>query len=712
MTWISRIRSQFRRLFQSQDQPIDLLGFLGDRSGQISTSRVGYVYVTLQSGQIVQAKNSIGVPHVVNYKVILRRRSSGGYEITNVYDILPSSIPENPAIDPSASTWPGVFTVWVREEQILRGVPIPESSGFIVRWVSAGEYYLGKQSHAMGHLSIDLTGEVPETGAEWVNVEIDSSGAIFFNHGESATSRDVLSPSLRPAISQGRGLLFSVRLYAGQTKIWKTDVVSDIYDPRFARLIEYGEMVYRGEWDDEIKYRSGDVVDFAEDEDTTPSLYLSIDESVGSEPLSSPEAWMSLGGGGGGGTPGGSDKQVQYNDGGAFDGDPEFIWEKILKQLWIGGDWISGFLGKGIGIIAEGGTNDVARSRLFHFGTQTSGPGLTTGAAGGTRASPTATTNGKILGQWSIVSWYGDDEDSKKTIGYIRAVVTDDHATGDQPFQWEIYTCPSGSDTPTLAMTITSDGHINISSGKEYQVNGSQHQHVASDITSGTMATARLGSGTANGTTFLSGDQTYKQPNVPYASSNDIFRCDSPGGDSSFVGTIATLPGGSTLTYNVGSGNEGAMVPSSTSHLGKMRLYNTTRGTNALISNCVTGTSTLTLTATVPAGWQVGDTITIASQTVSGDFKWVDIELTDATLLNKSAISALFIHIASTAGYKSLVHPTETMAEAKRVPNTTQASGIQHEVTIPILKINSNLFSLAWNGSPTAVVLRVLGYIQ
>jgi hypothetical protein len=38
------------------------------------------------------------------------------------------------------------------------------------------------------------------------------------------------------------------------------------------------------------------------------------------------------------------------------------------------------------------------------------------------------------------------------------------------------------------------------------------HVHAAADITSGTMATARLGSGTANSTTFLRGDQTYAVP--------------------------------------------------------------------------------------------------------------------------------------------------------------------------------------------------------
>ncbi|NBX67154.1 MAG: hypothetical protein EBQ96_09180 [Proteobacteria bacterium] len=38
----------------------------------------------------------------------------------------------------------------------------------------------------------------------------------------------------------------------------------------------------------------------------------------------------------GGGTPGGADTQVQFNDGGAFGGDPDFVWNKTTNRLGIG----------------------------------------------------------------------------------------------------------------------------------------------------------------------------------------------------------------------------------------------------------------------------------------------------------------------------------------------------------------------------------------
>lgn len=53
---------------------------------------------------------------------------------------------------------------------------------------------------------------------------------------------------------------------------------------------------------------------------------------------------ITTGGGGGGGTPGGSDTQVQFNDGGAFGGDSGFTFTKASDLLTIGADGTDGSL--------------------------------------------------------------------------------------------------------------------------------------------------------------------------------------------------------------------------------------------------------------------------------------------------------------------------------------------------------------------------------
>jgi hypothetical protein len=75
------------------------------------------------------------------------------------------------------------------------------------------------------------------------------------------------------------------------------------------------------------------------------------------------------------------------------------------------------------------------------------------------------------------------------------------------------------------------------------------HTHAAADIASGTIATARLGGGTADATTFLRGDQTYATPAGGGGSGNTVTVANVSG---------STIPKGSAVYWTAavdGSGN-------------------------------------------------------------------------------------------------------------------------------------------------------------
>lgn len=84
----------------------------------------------------------------------------------------------------------------------------------------------------------------------------------------------------------------------------------------------------------------------------------------------------------------------------------------------------------------------------------------------------------------------------------------------------------------------------------------SSHTHAAGDITSGTVGTARLGSGTANTTTFLRGDQTWATPSGSSLRPITKKTADYTATDSD--GTIICTPSADmTITLPVSSVSDG-----------------------------------------------------------------------------------------------------------------------------------------------------------
>lgn len=190
---------------------------------------------------------------------------------------------------------------------------------------------------------------------------------------------------------------------------------------------------------------------------------------------------------------------------------------------------------------------------------------------------------------------------------------------------------------------------------------------------------------------------------------NDIWRCDNPGGGSGWTGTFtAAGSGGTTIKYATTSGLAACMTPTSTAQLGKMRLYNTTRGNYVLIANHVAGT--ITSVANYPANWQNGDALTIASQTVVGAFAvMLDIEITSGPT-GKTSMFLIILINSVTPGDRFTLHPTEAFAVSKYKNIFAQTAGVVNEVS-RLVKVSSNLFSLGWSGSPTTILVREEGYL-
>lgn len=200
----------------------------------------------------------------------------------------------------------------------------------------------------------------------------------------------------------------------------------------------------------------------------------------------------------------------------------------------------------------------------------------------------------------------------------------------------------------------------------------------------------------------------------PTSNANDILRINGTS-DSDWSTTIAGLPGGAVVTYTIPftiAGSEDCIVPAAVGELGKLVLHNTTRGDYGLIQAVNIGVDQITLTAAVPGGWIVGDSIQVRSTTaiLAPPWVWFDVEITSIAIPALAVALVVSAVVADAANATINTHPYEAAAPSKRQGQTTVGGGNNRRTMY--LKLTNRRFCYGLDASgvgTTTAILRLSG---
>ena len=362
--------------------PYEEPALMGDGNGVVSTGIGREVYVRLLStGQITTALNYIAPLDEDLVVFVGTTQSMPGVlqvlRMSNVYgsDETRYQLPYHN----ETHRYPGRDTVWVEGSQIMPFLVLPDPDNVFnviiygcVDITEEGEYFLVQNG------TMDLSSYAITSGAKWLHLQYDDTGAIEVIEGSLVGAPTLLNASNIPPAT--KHTLVVIQAYEGQETFRRDSEVNDFVETRFGGKGPFVLLSGNSSWStrasdpdtpaaakwklyfkaDGLYYidASGNTVGpltpgvtdhgalTGLTDDDHPQYLLSTglrewDTQAGNPSTPSATKWkmyfksdgayyidgsgvvvgpLGTGSGGGSGTPGGSDTQIQYNNSGSFGG--------------------------------------------------------------------------------------------------------------------------------------------------------------------------------------------------------------------------------------------------------------------------------------------------------------------------------------------------------------------------------------------------------
>ena len=225
-----------------------LPGYLGDANGVVETGTPGFVNVHMLTGEVIQVYNQ-RVPNNPDLLVMVGSDElmPGLIQILSTWPVFGEPAQIDLPSHHETHEYPEQDTVWFTKDQFLPLLVLP--NGGFVAYIFGGMLYGAGAWVKVANQTLDLSSYQPATGAEWVLIQSNNSGALSVVEGSVVASKGMLTVDNLPTPDADNTPLCAIQLYDGQTALQRDPRAGKINDFLDLRLTGYASTAPGGDFD-------------------------------------------------------------------------------------------------------------------------------------------------------------------------------------------------------------------------------------------------------------------------------------------------------------------------------------------------------------------------------------------------------------------------------------------------------------------------------